>query len=130
MKNLVQTLNEQEEAIVGYSLFKKILGKTKMTEDHIDCAYVYLCRGEKGPFKVPSDKVIQEKITGFDSQKANMLFGDKYNEESEEEYTEEQYTQEEDVKEQPIVETKKQAQASSNYSESFMEEDIDNGDLK
>jgi len=30
-----------------------------------------------------------EKITGFDSQKANMLFGDKYNEESEEEYTEE-----------------------------------------
>ena len=59
-----------------------------------------------------------------------MLFGDKYNEESEEEYTEEQYTQEEDIKEEPVIETKKEAKASSNYSESFMEEEIVDEDLK
>lgn len=112
MRKLVTSFEDQEEAIVGFRLFKKILGKTKLSEDQIDCAYIYLCRGEPGKFKPPSPTLLLEKLQGFDSQKARMLFGDKYKDESsEEDYTVDEYPKEE-------------IQKATEYSESFMEEEI------
>ena len=57
-------MNEQDEAIVPLELFSKQVKKLikasnsggvqkateKLTDAEIDCAYVYLCRGMKGPF--------------------------------------------------------------------------------
>jgi hypothetical protein len=75
-KKLVKLFNQQEEAIVPFDLFKKLVGKVPMTDDHLDCAYIYLCRGVQGPFKPPSPLELLEKIRGFDSQKISMLFGE------------------------------------------------------
>ena len=103
-KKLIRKMNEQDEAIVSFELFSKHVRKlaganSKLKDDEIDCAYVYLCRGMKGPFskaKVEGFSAYEmaEKVQGFDSQNTNILFeGAAVNNDIEEEYSEDSYSQ-------------------------------------
>mmetsp|Transcript_20852 Transcript_20852/g.32182 ORF Transcript_20852/g.32182 Transcript_20852/m.32182 type:complete len:105 (-) Transcript_20852:1049-1363(-) len=67
-KKLIQRMNQQSEAIVSFDLFKKELSRfmsrtksihsessemappPKFTDNELDCAFVFLCRGMVGPF--------------------------------------------------------------------------------
>jgi len=45
-------MNDQEEAIVNFDLFKNEVGKfgVKFTDEELDIAFVYLSRGIRGQF--------------------------------------------------------------------------------
>jgi len=53
--------------------------KAKLSEADLDCAFILLCRGRKGPFskekiRALPNREISEKLRGFDSQSTYLIF--------------------------------------------------------
>lgn len=84
-KKFVQRLNEQEEAIISKEHFHKELKAIedlKITDEELDCAYIYLSRGghlsqfdgDAARKSQLSASHLKEKVKGFDSQDITLLF--------------------------------------------------------
>jgi hypothetical protein len=74
----VKDINEQEEAIIPFSVFKQLLDKQKphisqLTEVEIDCAHVILCRGTSSVDNL-SVAELAERTIGFDTQNIALIF--------------------------------------------------------